>query len=75
MRDERLPGSHRRWTATAVAESWDGGSPVCNRFRFAFGELATLHDGGWAGFGNRFRLQGGAYRLDSVTRRGFLALA
>ena len=70
-----LPGSHRRWTATAVAESWDGGAPVCNRFRFAFADLASLRDGEWRGFGSRFRLQGGAYRLDEVTRRSFLALA
>src|SRR5262245_20498504 len=32
-----LPQSHGRLTPMAIAESWDGGAPACNRYAYRFG--------------------------------------
>jgi hypothetical protein len=36
-----LPGSHGAWRPVATAESWDGGSDVCNTFAFRFSDVLT----------------------------------
>jgi hypothetical protein len=37
-----LPGSHGRFPAMAVAESWDGARAVCNRFSYRFASLSIV---------------------------------
>lgn len=58
----RLPGSHDRWEPTAVAESWDGGRPVCNRFAFRFSGLGASR-GPARGFGTATTLADPGYRV------------
>jgi len=45
-----LPESHGRLTPMAIAESWDGGAPACNRYAYRFGgvSLAGVPGGGWS---------------------------
>lgn len=69
-----LRGSHQAWQPMAVAESWNGGKAVCNRYRYEFDRLgvATQPGGSWTAFhaGQTFRDPG--YTL---TRRGSRMLA
>lgn len=45
-----LPRSHSAWLPQATAESWNGGSAVCNHYRYAFDRVsvATAVGGGWS---------------------------
>jgi hypothetical protein len=45
-----LPESHGHLTPMAIAESWDGGAPACNRYAYRFGgvSLAGFPGGGWS---------------------------
>ena len=44
-----LGSSHGRFHPIATAESWDGGSRACNRYRFRFSQVAVLSGvGDWA---------------------------
>jgi hypothetical protein len=45
-----LPASHARLTPMAMAESWDGGEAVCNRYAYRFGgvALARRPGGAWS---------------------------
>jgi len=45
-----LPQSHGRLTPMALAESWDGGAPACNRYAYSFGavSLAGRPGGAWS---------------------------
>jgi hypothetical protein len=38
-----LPGSHGRWSAQIVAESWTQGSADCNAFAFGFADVAVRY--------------------------------
>jgi hypothetical protein len=74
-----LPHSHGVLTPMAIAESWDGGAPACNRYayRFAGVTLADSPGGSWA----RFRLRDGyvlhdpGYRVVPALTGGFVAAA
>jgi len=37
-----LAGSHHAWRPMVMAESWNGGTGVCNVFRFAFADVRTV---------------------------------
>jgi hypothetical protein len=71
-----IPGSHGTWRPVATSESWDGGTPVCNRFEYEFSDLATARStgGDWQPFGLSRPVQDPGYR---VSRRlsGFAASA
>lgn len=45
-----FPGSHGAWQAQVVAESWNSGTGVCNRFSYRFERisLATRPGGSWS---------------------------
>jgi hypothetical protein len=43
-----LAGSHASWHPMVMAESWNGGTGACNRFRFAFANLRTVAAAGGA---------------------------
>jgi hypothetical protein len=45
-----LPGSHGAWRPVATTESWNGDVGACNRFAFAFRDVAvaTRPGGAWA---------------------------
>ena len=62
----RLPDSHGRWAPIATAESWDGGSGVCNGFLYRFGQvqLAQAPGGSW------MPLAGGTPITSATTRLG-----
>ncbi len=68
-----LPGSHKRWEATATAESWDGGQTVCNRFDFRSLEVRRA-GAGWQPFGRSFTLEAPGYRVATRTASSFRAL-
>jgi hypothetical protein len=61
-----LPGFHGRIRPIATAESWNGGTPVCNAFAFRFDDVSvsTKPGGAWSPFipGARFRDDGFALR-------------
>jgi hypothetical protein len=69
-----LPGSHGAWEPTAVAESWDGGEPTCNRFRFSFQKLAAASrsGGGWQALTTGATLAAPGYSV-ARTSSGFVA--
>ena len=71
-----LPGSHRRWEATATAESWDGGGEaVCNRFDVAFRSLEVRTSGKtWRPFGRSVTLEAPGYRVAKRTLSSFHAV-
>ena len=74
-----LPGSSNRWKPIVTAESWDGGSPVCNGFAFRFAQVAVAHrlGGGWQQFvpGERFLDRGLSLRQLRPTADGARILA
>ncbi len=69
-----LPGSHANWEPTATAESWDGGSTVCNRFGFAF-ESVSVRSSGWQSLGRSFRLDAPGYDVTRRSGSSFLAVS
>jgi hypothetical protein len=60
-----LPGSHGAWRPIATSESWDGGSPACNRFGYDFSNLATAtrYGSGWQPFTLSRAIQDPGYRV------------
>lgn len=63
-----LPASHGTLTPMAMGESWDGGKPACNRYRYRFDRVAVAQSAGgsWAVARDATVLQDPGYR---VTRR------
>jgi hypothetical protein len=70
----RLRGSHKRWRATATAESWNGGTRACNEFRYAFRRLAlSRHAGGsWRPFRSAYSFRDSGLSL-ARGQAGFVA--
>lgn len=60
-----LPGSSGRFAPIATAEAWDGGTRVCNRFSYRFGDLAVAGNRGgtWRRFAWGHRFQDRGYRI------------
>lgn len=60
-----LPGSSGRFEPIATAETWDGGSRVCNGFAYSFGNLAVAaaRGGSWTRFVQAHRFQDRGYRV------------
>ncbi len=60
-----LPGSSGRFEPIATAETWDGGSRVCNRFSYRFGGLgvAGAPGGSWRRFVQAHRFEDRGYRV------------
>lgn len=60
-----LPGSTERWRPIATAESWNGGSAVCNSFSFRFDGVgvATTGGGGWRAFVPGFKFQDNGFSV------------
>lgn len=58
-----LSESHGRWAADTVGESWDGGQPACNRYRYRFSNVAVAGaaGGSWQPFRPRQRSQDPGY--------------
>ena len=71
-----LPGSHGAWRPVATGESWDGGTPACNRFNYDFAALAiaTQVGGGWQPFPLSRPIQDAGYRVQPRVS-GFAASA
>jgi hypothetical protein len=74
-----LPQSHGVLTPMAIAESWDGGAPACNRYGYSFAAVNLAHSPG--GAWGRFRLRDGyvvhdaGYRVVPAATGGFVAAA
>lgn len=72
-----LPGSHGRLTPMAIAENWDGGASVCNRYAYSFhgAELASTPGGSWSPFRmrNASVLQDPGFRVVPAATGGFVA--
>jgi Polysaccharide lyase len=43
----RMSDQPRKFRAMATAESWDGGTSVCNRFHYSFGAVRVKKHGHW----------------------------
>lgn len=71
-----LPSSHGTLTPMATAESWDGGSPSCNRYSYRFGNvvLAGRAGGSWSLLRTAYVMQDPGYRVVRY-QRAFLATA
>jgi hypothetical protein len=70
----RLPGSHDRFPATVVAESWDGGRSACNRFAYRFARLSIVAAGStMAGGMGTVELEDPGYVLERRERATFVA--
>jgi hypothetical protein len=68
-----LPGSARGWHATATAETWDGGTPVCNRFAYRFGSVRVESGGRWRAPSRSYLIQDPGYVVQRSSRTTFLA--
>jgi hypothetical protein len=70
-----LPGSTGRWRPIATAETWDGGSRVCNLFAYSFNRVSVAPDRrhGWRRFAAGHRFQDPGYRVLTRQRGGFIA--
>jgi hypothetical protein len=64
-----LPGSSGRFEPIATAETWDGGSRVCNGFSYRFEGLAVAaaRGGSWERFVRAHRFEDRGYRVTSST--------
>jgi hypothetical protein len=71
-----LPGSSGRFEPIATAETWDGGTRVCNRFKYRFDDLAVAgaRGGGWRRFVHAHRFEDRGYRV-TASRSSFVAAA
>jgi hypothetical protein len=71
-----LAASHHRLTPMAIAESWDGGAPACNRYAYRFDRvsLAASPGGSWQALAHPDVLVDPGYRVVPRTDAGFLAL-
>jgi hypothetical protein len=71
-----LPGSHAAdWLPTATAESWGGGTVVCNGFEYSFDRVRTVHraGAGWTRLAAGTRFQDAGYRVVYRAPGSFLA--
>jgi len=74
-----MPGSHGRWTAQVLGESWAGNasSGRCNGYGYSFGQVMLA--GGkkrlWRPASKLDLFQDANYRLFRLSRSGFLAAA
>jgi hypothetical protein len=67
-------GNGWKWLrAVATAESWDGGAPSCNRFRYAFGSVKIRNGRGWRRVDTRRAVQDPGYKVLNQHRARFLA--
>ncbi|HET6656644.1 MAG TPA: polysaccharide lyase [Gaiellaceae bacterium] len=62
----------KRLRAVATAESWDGGTPACNHFLYAFGKVKTRGRHGWRGVRSR-KIQDPGYKVLQSNRTRFVA--
>jgi hypothetical protein len=71
----RLPGSHGAWSPTATAESWGGGTFVCNRFWFRFTKLsvASTRAEQWNRIGAAYPFSDHGYRVIRQSLSSFAA--
>jgi hypothetical protein len=71
-----LPNSHGRWAPIATAESWNGGTAVCNSYAYRFAGVSSARrpGGDWRPFRRGYRFQDPGYRLQ-VWRSSFTARA
>jgi hypothetical protein len=72
-----LPGSHGAWRPIATAESWNGASRACNRFRYDFDRVSIARGpgGAWAPFEAGYEFEDPGYRTELRKRAAFLATA
>jgi hypothetical protein len=71
-----LPASHSaEWLPTATAESWGGGTVVCNDYQYSFDRVRTVHEAGagWTKLAAGTRFQDLGYRLVYRAPGSFLA--
>jgi hypothetical protein len=64
----RLEGSSGRWAPQAIAESWNGGQPACNRFAFRFERVSVSWGAGgsWRPFVSGHRFLDGGHSLRAL---------
>ena len=72
-----LPGSHGAWRPIATAESWNGGSRACNRFRYDFDHVSVARGpgGAWSAFEVGHEFEDPGYSAVLRKRAAFLASA
>ena len=72
-----LPGSNGRFHPIATAETWDGGSHVCNGFNYRFDGLgvAAARGGSWHRFVQAQRFEDRGYRVTSSATSFVAALS
>jgi len=71
----RLQGS-AAWRPVATAETWDGGSTGCNRFRYRFADVATRSaTGRWAPLVTGAAIVSRGYAIDRRRAASFVASA
>src|SRR5215212_10807901 len=68
-----LPGSHRKWEATATSETWNGGSGACNGFSYRFSNVGAHSAAGWRALGTASVLSDRGYGLQARTASSFVA--
>jgi hypothetical protein len=69
-----LPGSHGRFPAMAVAESWDGGRRACNRFAYRFAALSIVPARGvHGGSAGTIELEDPGYVIERRERATYVA--
>jgi hypothetical protein len=67
-------GNGWKWLrAAATAESWDGGAPSCNEFRYAFGQVKIRNGRGWRRVETRRLIQDPGYTVLNQNKARFLA--
>src|SRR5262245_40797164 len=67
-------GNDWKWLrAVATAESWDGGAPTCNQFRYAFGKVKVRNGRGWRRVDTRHAVQDPGYKVLNQHKARFLA--
>ena len=66
--------SSGRFQPIATAETWDGGTRVCNRFKYRFEGLAVAgaRGGSWRPFVHAHRFEDRGYRV-TTSRSSFVA--
>lgn len=70
-----LPASHARWRPIATAESWDGGTSLCNDFLYQFEavSIARTPGGHWSKLLSPGRIENVNTQLAAQTHGGFYA--